>query len=80
MSFLTNFGGVFLISGVPAEHQLVRYKGLYRGLANRVYRLSLDEYMKDSDSERSLEPLHPKIKRDDKSPNGILSVVRKEER
>ena len=69
-----------MVSGVPAELQLARYKGLYRGLADRVYRLPLDGYTKDSDSERSLEPLHPEIKRDDKSPNGIISVVRKEER
>ena len=42
--------------------------------------MPLDEYTKDSDSERSLEPLHPEIKRDDKSPNGIVSLVKKEER
>ena len=69
-----------MISGVPAEQQLARYKGLYRGLANRVYRLPLDEYTKDSDSECSLEHLHTEIKRDDKSPNGIVSLVKKEER
>ena len=69
-----------MISGVPAEQQLARYKGLYRSLADRVYRLSLDEYTKDSDSERSLEPLHLEIKKDDKSTNGIVSLVKKEER
>ena len=53
---------------------------MYRGLADRVYQLPFDEYTKDSDSERSLEPLHPDIKRDDKSPNGIISLVKKEDR
>ena len=69
-----------MISGVPAEQQLARYKGLYRGLADRVYRLPLDEYTKNSGNERSLEPLHAEIKRDDKSPNGIISLVKKDER
>ena len=45
-----------------------------------MYRLPLDEYTRDSDHERSLAPLHPEIKRDDKSPNGIVSIVKKDER
>ena len=59
---------------------MARYKGLYRGLADRVYQLPLDEYTKDSDSDCSLEPLHPEVKRDNKYPNGIVSLVKKEER
>ena len=69
-----------MISGAPAEEQLARYKGLYCSLADKVYRLPLDEYTRDFDHDHSLVPLHPEIKRDDKSPNGIVSLVKKDEK
>ena len=49
-------------------------------MADKVYGLPLDEYTRDAEHEHSLAPLHPKIKRDDKSLNGIISLVKKDER